>query len=81
MINLIFLEPIFTHRSLHFFIFCFVSLCFLEMEQVNVVLEKLPHSFEDLAEKVTTVELWPYFMFVHYVLVALSIRARPGQFP
>ena len=51
------------------------------MEQVNVVLEKLPHSFEDLAEKVTTVELWPHFMFVHYVLVALSIRARPGQFP
>lgn len=55
-------------------------LCFLEMEEVNVLLlEKLPHSFEDLSEKVKTLELWPYFMFVHYVLVALSMRARPGQ--
>ena len=50
------------------------------MEEVNVLLlEKLPHSFEDLSEKVKTLELWPYFMFVHYVLVAVSMRARPGQ--
>ena len=53
---------------------------FLEMEQqVDILLKKLPHSFEDLSEKVKTVELWPYFVFVHYVLVALSMRARSGQ--
>ena len=63
-----------------FFIVTVVTLCFLEMEKVNVLLEKLPHSFEDLAEKVTMVKLWPYFLFVHYVLITRLVRARPGQF-
>ena len=45
------------HLFIRFFIVTVVTLCFLEMKKVKLLLEKLPDSFEDMVEKVTTVKL------------------------
>ena len=55
------------HLFIRFFIVTVVTLCFLEMKKVKLLLEKLPDNFEDMVEKVTTVKLWPHFLFFHYV--------------
>lgn len=51
------------HLFIRFFIVTVVTLCFLEMKKVKLLLEKLPDNFEDMVEKVTTVKLWPHFLF------------------
>lgn len=50
------------------------------MDVIDTVLNNLPRSFPDLSHRlVYRVELWPYFIGIHFILVTLSMKARDGS--
>jgi len=60
------------------------------MDELTSYLQQLPNTLMDipknmpktpqqLVESVNTVKMAPYFLFVHYTLVTLSLRARSGS--